>query len=131
MDADLDELPTVRSELGRIIGGEEFVPKALAMAERRSGRESMERRRGRDKYFEPPEKVLQEFEKEHGIKTMELDIQTYSGKRMRAELLVHLKERAGMTYREIAKLDLFADLELNSRGCLYRRARPKLPLWGE
>jgi hypothetical protein len=49
---------------------------------------------------------------------------------MRAELLVHLKERAGMTYREIAKLDLFAGLKLNSMGCLYRRARLKFPLWG-
>jgi putative transposase len=131
MDTDLDELPTVRSELGQIIGGEEFVPKAMAMADRRSGKESIERRRVRDKYFEPPEKVLQEFEKEHDIKTVGLNVQTYSGKRMRAELLVHLKERAGMTYREIAKLDLFADLELNSMGCLYRRARLKFPLWGE
>ena len=131
MDMDLDELPTVRSELGQIIGGEEFVPKALALADRRSGRECVERRRVRDKYFEPLEKVLQEFEKEHAIKTAELNVQTYSGKRMRAELLVHLKERAGMTYREIAKLDLFAGLELNSMGCLYRRARSKFHLWGK
>ena len=131
LDADLDELPTVRSELGQIIGGEEFVTKALALADRRSGRESIERRRVRDKYFEPLEKVLQEFEKEHGIKIAGLNIQTYSGKRMRAELLVHIKERTGMTYREIAKLDLFAGLELNSMGCLYRRARLKFPLWGE
>ncbi|MCX6557798.1 MAG: transposase, partial [Candidatus Aminicenantes bacterium] len=131
MDTDLDELPTVRSELGQIIGGEEFVPKALALADRRSGRESIERRRVRDKHFESPEKVLQEFEKEHSIKIAGLNIQAYSGKRMRAELLVHLKERAGMTYREIVKLDPFAGLELNSLGCLYRRARLKFPLWGE
>ena len=37
---------------------------------------------------------------------------------MWSELFVHLKEWAGMTYREIAQLDLFADLELSSLGCI-------------
>lgn len=41
---------------------------------------------------------------------------------MWAELLVHLKKRAGMIYREIAQLDLFVDLELSSLECIYRRA---------
>jgi hypothetical protein len=41
---------------------------------------------------------------------------------MRTELLVYIKERAGKTYREIAELDLSADLKLNSLGCVYRRA---------
>jgi REP element-mobilizing transposase RayT len=122
MATDLDELPTVRSDLGKIIGGEEFIPLATAMAERRSGIESVERRRVHDKYFGPLEKVFQEFEKEHRIKIAELNVQTYAGKKLRAELLVHIKERAGMTYREIAKLDLFSDLELSSLGCIYRRA---------
>ena len=52
---------------------------------------------------------------------------SYAGKKRRAELLVHIKERAGMTYREIAKLDLFADLELSSLGCIYRRVLSKRP----
>jgi len=34
METNLDELPTVRSDLGQIIGGEEFIPLATAMAER-------------------------------------------------------------------------------------------------
>ena len=125
LETDFDELPTVQSDLGQIIGGEEFIP--LAMAERRSGKESVERRRGQDKYFEPLEKVIQEFEKKHQIKIAGLNVQSYSGKKMRAELLVHLKERAGMTYREIAQLDLFADLELSSLGCIYRRALSNRP----
>lgn len=58
------------------------------MAERRSGKESVERRRGQEKYFEPLEKVIQEFEKKHRIKIAELNVQTLSGKKMRAELLV-------------------------------------------
>jgi len=127
METDLDELPTIRSDLGQIIGGEEFIPLAMTMAERRTGKESVERRRVKDKGFEPLEKVFQEFEREHRIKIEELNVQAYTGKKMRAELLVHIKERAGMTYREIAKLDLFADLELSSLGCLYRRARLNRP----
>ena len=47
---------------------------------------------------------------------------------MRAELLVHFKERAGMTYRGIAQLDLFADMELSSLGCIYRRAYLNRPI---
>jgi len=46
-------------------------------------------------------------------------------KKLRAELLVHLKERAGITYREKAKLDFFEDLKLNSLGCIYHRAQLK------
>jgi REP element-mobilizing transposase RayT len=127
METDLDELPTVRSDLGQIIGGEEFISLAMTMAERRTGKESVERRRVHDKYSEPLEKVFQEFEREHRIKIAELNVQTYAGKKIRAELLVHIKERVGMTYREIAKLDLFADLELSSLGCIYRRARLNRP----
>jgi REP element-mobilizing transposase RayT len=128
LETDLDELPVVHSDLGQIIGGEEFIPLATDMAERRTGKESVERRRVQDKYFEPLGKVFQEFEREHRIKIEELNVQTYAGKKMRAELLVHIKDRAGMTYREIAKLDLFGDLELNSLGCIYRRAHLKLPV---
>jgi len=55
----------VRSNLGQIIGGEEFIPLAMTMAERRTGKESVERRRVKDKGFDPLEKVFQEFEREH------------------------------------------------------------------
>jgi len=119
----MDRLPTVRCELGWIIGGEDFVPKALEMAERRSGRESVERRRIHDMYFEPVVKVLNEFEEMRKVKIEEIDVMTYPGKRLRADLLVQLKERAGMTYREIARMDLFAGLEINSLGGIYRQVR--------
>lgn len=117
-----DELPTVRSNLGPVIGGEACIPQVVALAERRSARESVERRRIHDKYFDPLKKVFQEFETKHRIKVAELDVRTYPGKKMRAELLVQLKECAGLTYREIARLDLFADLEFSSLGNIYRKA---------
>jgi REP element-mobilizing transposase RayT len=119
----LDALPTVRSALGPVIGGEGAVSWIEALAERRSGRESLERRRSRDRYFEPVGKVFQEFEKRYGVRIEELDLRTYPGKRLRAEFLAWLRERAGLTYREIARLDPFSNLDLNSLGGLYRQAR--------
>ena len=71
--------------------------------------------------------MIREFERKHQIKIEGLNVQSYSGKKMRAELLVHLKERAGMTYREIAQLNLFADLELSSLGCIDRWALSNRP----
>jgi len=34
-----------------------------------------------------------------------------------------LKGKAGLTYREIARMDLFGDLSINSLGTLYKRDR--------
>ena len=41
------------------------------------------------------------------------------------ELLVNLKNRSGLTYSQIAKLDYFSDLSINSLGRLYHRFRKK------
>ena len=38
----------------------------------------------------------------------------------------HLRDRAGMTYGEIAQMDIFADLGMNSLGTLYQRNRKRL-----
>jgi len=51
---------------------------------------------------------------------------THAGKRLRAEMLVHLRERVGMTYREIAHMDIFADLGMSSLGTIYQRNRKRL-----
>ncbi len=72
---------------------------------------------GQDKYYKALEKVIREFERTHQLKIAGLNVQSYSGKKM----------RAGMTYREIAQLDLFADLELSSLECIYRRAHLNRP----
>jgi hypothetical protein len=99
----------------------------LDFLERHTGKESFWHRRVQDEYSEPLEKVFQEFERDCRIIKEELIVQAYARKKMRAELHVHLKERAGMTYREMAQSDLFADLELSSMGCIYRRAHLNRP----
>jgi len=82
-----------------LIQDDEFLPKALELSERRSGRESVERRRCQDMYFDPCEKVLAEFERMKSVQIGDIDVTDYHGKRLRCELLVLLKENAGMTYR--------------------------------
>jgi len=122
----IDELPQVKTELGWIIGGDFFISTAKENAERRGGQESFERRRNEDQHFEPVEKVIFEFEKKHGFKIDNIPIQTHQGKRLRGELLVHLKDRAGLYYREIAQMDIFGDLKRNSLGSIYKLYKKKL-----
>lgn len=122
---DIDELPTVKSEMGLIVGGAEFIEKAEEMADRRSGKESSQMRRLEDHYFEPVEKVLQEFEHQHGLKINEIVPRTHAAKRLRTELLVQLKDRAGMRYVDILQMDIFGDLSLSGLGCNYRSYKMK------
>lgn len=56
---------------------------------------------------------------------MKLDVNTHAGKKLRAELLVGLKEGAGLSYREIARMDPFGDLSMSSLGTIYQRCRKR------
>ena len=122
----IKQLPYIRTRMGTIIGGEEFAFKAIEKFDCRSGKESIESKRFDDKYFEPVQKVFYEFKNMHGIETDEIDITTYIGKRLRGELLVYLKERAGLRYREIIKIPLFGDVQMNSLGRIYKNAKLKM-----
>ncbi len=122
---DLEELPMVKSEIGLIIGGAEFIEKAEVMADRRSGLESTQMRRLDDRYFEPLEKVIQEFEAKHGVKIVELNTRTHTGKRLRTELMVSLKDMAGLRYVDILQLEAFSGLSLGGLGCNYRDYKMK------
>ena len=120
---DLDQLPVTKTPMGLVVGGEEFVPQALAKADRRSSGPSLERNRADDQYFEPVEKVIYEFEKKNRIKISEIRCCTHKEKRLRAQLLVLLKDLAGLRYRDIAKIDLFSDLSCGSLGMIYHRVK--------
>ena len=74
-------------------------------------------------YFEPVEKVILEFEREKRLNLDEVDTGTLEGKRVRSELLVRLKERAGLKYREIAEFDIFGDLGLSGLRAIYKNYR--------
>jgi len=78
-----------------------------------------------DKYFEPVEKVIWEFENLKKIIIDDIDITTHNGKRQRGELLVWLKNRAGLTYKEISQFDVFCDVHLDTLRDIYRRMKAK------
>lgn len=76
-----------------------------------------------DGYFEPVQKVSQEFERIHGVQLSEFDTGGYAGKRLRVELLVQLKDCAGMRYSELAGMWLFSDLSISGLRAIYHRTR--------
>ena len=53
----------------------------------------------------------------------EVDFDTRPGKKLQRGLLLLLKERAGMKYREIARLAEFAGRCMNSLASMYRHER--------
>ncbi len=81
--------------------------------------------RWNERYFEPPEKVIWEFEKINNIKIDRIDTSRYEGKRLRGELLVLLKEKTGLKYTEIGNYHVFADLSFASLRSIYRNKKKK------
>ncbi len=116
------DLPIVKTKYGEILGTKGFSKTALKKYEKRSENFSREKQRSSDKYFEPIEKIYHEFEKKYQISIDKIDTTTYEGKRLRGDLLVLLKELGGMKYKEIIKLDIFSDIQLNSLGSIYKNS---------
>jgi REP element-mobilizing transposase RayT len=119
-------LPINKSDFGDVLGEYEFLAKALEKRDKRSNEKSLERRRQDDSYFEPVEKIYWELEKAYGKKFDRIDFGTLAGKQRRGELLVRLKELSGLTYREIAQLNEFADIKMYSLAKLYKDARKRI-----
>jgi len=71
------------------------------------------------------EKIYYEFKRKYDIEPDEIKTNTFEGKRLRAKLLVNIKDRGGLTYREINELDIFSDVKFNSLGCMYKNAVEK------
>ncbi|MCK4524151.1 hypothetical protein KAU15_04415, partial [candidate division WOR-3 bacterium] len=78
------------------------------------------RMRKRKDEFQDPQKVIKQFEKEYHIKLKKINTHTHKGKKLRGELLIRLKENAGLTFKEIAKIDIFQDLKFGSLSGIYR-----------
>jgi putative transposase len=120
-------LPTVQTRMGKIVGEKSFIEKAIEKFNRRKTSEyTLESKRINDLHFISVQQVYQEFYRIHGKKANEMDTKSIKGKRLRAELLVHLKDRAGLTYSEIVKLPEFSDVKFFSLGAIYRNAKIRL-----
>ena len=124
--SDIKSLPVIGSRIGKVIGDKNYVSIAMQKFERRNDRESKEGKRINDLYFEPVEKIVMEFENKHKVEIEKIDSTTYSGKRLRGELLFNLRDKGGLKYTEIKKMDLFSDLKLHSLGNIYKNAKLRL-----
>ena len=79
--------------------------------------------------FVPLEKkneIIKEFEKKIGIKIEKINVGRQQGKALRAELLVLLKDEAGLTYAKIIQYPLFQPLKYSSLGQLYKRTKARM-----
>jgi hypothetical protein len=113
----------LKTRYGPFLGDDSFVEKALERYERRQRPDAVKRRRRDDFGFDPEAKVLQEFEKEMGVDIDRLDTKSCMGKKLRAELLVRLRDLAGLKFREIAELPIFADLQYLSLAHIYKNRK--------
>jgi REP element-mobilizing transposase RayT len=121
------KLPVRATRYGDVLGNEDFFKSAISKYDRRKrpGDQSPGSQRVDDKYFEPVEKVIWEFEKLKKIIIDDIDVTTQNGKRQRGELLVRLKDGAGLTYKEISQFDVFCDVHLDTLRDIYRRIKAK------
>ena len=117
------ELPVIHTEMGALLADENGVGLLAEKFERRSGEESLERKRKDDLGFEPIQKIYQEFEQMHEIDLDKIDLDSRQGQKLRRELLLQLKDRGGLKYREIARLPDFAGVRMNSLGSMYRHEK--------
>ena len=125
------ELPVRHTRMGEILGDEAFQKGSSRKYDRRKENgervvDKSHRMRRSDGLFERADDVIASFENAKGIKIEELDLSSHRGKVLRAELLVLLKDEAGLPYSKIIEYPLFQSLKYSSLGQLYRRAKGKL-----
>jgi len=126
LSLDFTDLPLVHTKYGEILGRADFLETAMSNFNRRKEGDSLGVKRTEDLFYEPVEKVIWEFEKKIGMRIADIDINSHKGKRMRGELLVRLKEGAGLKYAEIVEIPPFTELRLSSLGKLYQDSRNRL-----
>ena len=121
------ELGIITTKHGEILGNREYMETALEKHNRRKRptEQSDGVKREGERYFEPAEKVIHEFEIMKEVSIPSIDTGTFKGKHQRGELLVLLKDKAGLKYREIAEFEIFGDLSFASLRSLYRNMRKK------
>jgi len=121
------ELEIITTKHGEILGSREYMEIARERHNRRKRptEQSDGVKRLDERCFDPVQKVLQEFEEMNAVRISGIDTGTYRGKRQRGELLVLLKDNAGLKYREIADFEIFADLSSASLRSIYRSMKRK------
>ena len=120
------ELPIEKTRYGKIIGREDFEQDAMKKFNRRERKGYSKRMRKGDYIFKSPEEVIEEFEQEKTIRIDNIRVDTSEGKKLRSELMIRLKDIAGLKSKEIMKYSPFRPLKYSSLGKLYKRAKDRL-----
>lgn len=120
------EMPVRRTKFGDIIGDDEFVKWLGEKLDRRKKKGESLRMRKHDYVFEPCDSVIKSFEEQKGIKIEEISTNCKKGKTLRSELLVLLRDKAGLRYKEIIRYPLFKSLKYSSLRQLYKRTKEKI-----
>ena len=122
-----NELPICNSEYGEVLGSSDFINTAFKKFDRRQmpTEQSIGCQRQDERYYEPMEKIIQEFQIRHALDIYEIDINSREGQRIRGELLVNLKEKAGLKYKEIAEIEIFNNLSFASLRSIYRAMKKR------
>jgi hypothetical protein len=123
---DFTGLPLVQTKYGEILGKPEFLEEAMSKFNRREEEDSLGVKRTEDLYYEPVEKVTWEFERKIGMRIEDINVNTHTGKRLRGELLVRLKDGAGLKYVEIIDIPPFTRLRFSSLGKLYKDTKNRM-----
>lgn len=126
-DQKAKDLRVSSTRFGSIIGGGNFKEEVLKKYDRRKNkRGDSKRMRKRDYIFDTADNVIEDFEKKKGIKVKQIKINTKTGKELRAELLVMLKDKAGLRYKEIIDIPIFRPLKYSSLAQLYKRRKERV-----
>jgi REP element-mobilizing transposase RayT len=120
-----NELPIVHTELGPVLAEETGVGELKERFDRRSGLEGHERKRKDDFGFESVEKICREFYSKYKVDLEKNDSGTRYEQGLRRELLVRLRDRGGLRYREISRLPEFTALRMSALSSLYRYEKSK------
>ncbi|UCB47235.1 MAG: transposase [Spirochaetota bacterium] len=120
------ELPIINTRYGSIMGNDDFEEKALKKYDRRKQIRDSLRRRKNDYIFEPPEEVIDRFEFNKNMSVDDIKTNTLNGKQLRSELLLLLKDRSGLTYKEIMTYPIFKSLKHSSLAKLYQKAKMRI-----
>ena len=121
-----DDLPIRRTRFGDILGEDRFIKQSIKKFDRRK-RECTSYKMRRDECsFKSIKDVIKEFEDKRGVRIGEIKLNNHQGKALRAELLVSLKDEAGLTYSKIIQHPLFQLLKYSSLGQLYKRTKARM-----
>lgn len=117
------KLPIEKTRMGYALGDDSFIEAAIRRFDRRKRRSKSKRMRTEEHDFPPVDKLIRDFEKRRQVRIEKIDPETRVGRRLREELMIMLKDKAGLTYSRIAEYAPFQSLKYSTLGKLYIRAK--------